>query len=102
MIRAQDPITHPCVLHKNHGSAVPLLTEAHHILPLGAGGPDTLENKVDVCATGHYNVHRLMGLMVFLQPLPTRHNRKEMAMALKGVRLWNEAGKPGSPASFWG
>lgn len=49
----------PCLLHTKH---VPNshVNHVHHIWPRGHGGPDTDDNKVVVCATGHYNIHRLL------------------------------------------
>jgi hypothetical protein len=51
--------TRPCLLHNTH---VPTshINHIHHIWPRGYGGTDDAENKVIVCPTGHYNIHRLL------------------------------------------
>lgn len=48
-----------CELHRYHAPE-PLITHVHHVWPLGDGGPDEPTNKIKVCPTGHYNVHRYM------------------------------------------
>lgn len=50
-----------CVAHRFH-SPRPTYLEVHHVLPLGWGGPDTRENEVTVCSTGHASIHRLLNL----------------------------------------
>lgn len=49
----------PCLLHAKH---IPNshINHVHHIWPRGHGGPDEPDNKVIVCATGHYNIHALL------------------------------------------
>lgn len=37
---------------------------AHHVWPLGMGGPDTDANTVFVCPSGHSNIHELLRLML--------------------------------------
>lgn len=34
--------------------------DVHHIWPLGDGGPQTADNQVVVCPTGHRNIHQLL------------------------------------------
>ena len=40
----------------------PLILHAHHVWPLGDGGPDEDENLVWLCPTTHNNVHQLWRL----------------------------------------
>lgn len=51
----------PCEVHRpsNH-RPMPHLNHEHHIWPLGWGGPNTAENKVVICPTGHANIHVLL------------------------------------------
>jgi hypothetical protein len=59
------------------------------------GGSDTPENKVAVCDTGHYNIHRLLedlGLMGKMRRGGTRTERK---YAQQGYDAWVKAGRPG-------
>ena len=58
MARRPDGV---CVCVKRHSP--PLAERAgewHHIEPQGMGGPDTDENLVYLCGTGHNNVHIFM------------------------------------------
>lgn len=48
-----------CVVHVNH-SPVPRVNVIHHVWPKGKGGPDVAENRIVVCPTGHYNIHKLL------------------------------------------
>src|SRR3954463_14860859 len=86
-----------CEVHGSHRPN-PLRLVVHHIQPLGMGGPDVASNKVVVCDTGHYNIHRLMGYLLKGQALPKGlGTRKERVLANQGYRLWITAGKPGRP-----
>ncbi len=51
----------PCQQHSRHHPASHL-NEQHHIWPLGMGGPDSPDNRVVICPTGHNNVHALLKL----------------------------------------
>lgn len=42
----------------------PLELTAHHIWPMGMGGPDKPDNIVWVCPSTHYNIHELLRTMV--------------------------------------
>ena len=42
----------------------PLELNAHHVWPLGMGGPDIAANKVWLCPTAHVNVHELLRLFL--------------------------------------
>jgi len=57
-----------CVLHRYH-SPVPASFDVHHVIPLSMDGPDTRDNLVVVCPTGHRNVHACIALI--LKGLPT-------------------------------
>lgn len=46
-----------CIVH-SHDGWVPL--EWHHVWPLGNGGPDVRQNKIRVCANGHYSIHAML------------------------------------------
>lgn len=80
-----------CALHKDHGSARPLRGCVHHVWPHGAGGPDAPGNRVDVCETGHQNVHLTMWELAHGRPAPGC-SRTELAMARRGVAAWVAAG----------
>lgn len=97
-----DPVQHPCALHRDHGSARPLVIHVHHIQPEAAGGPDNAGNRANICPNAHASVHHLMGCLVYERPLPQRTNRLELAMAREGIRRWIAAGRPGNPQAFWG
>ncbi len=49
----------PCMVHGRH-HPIPRLCHRHHVWPLGNGGPDTDDNIVIVCPTGHVNIHALL------------------------------------------
>lgn len=50
-----------CVVHK-HREDVPI--EVHHVWPSSAGGPDTADNKVPLCANAHSACHDLLQKVV--------------------------------------
>ncbi len=52
-----------CQVHRVH---VPRCydVDLHHVWPLGEGGPETPENTVRICPTGHRNVHELLRLLL--------------------------------------
>ena len=85
----------PCLVHKAH-KPEPLRTVEHHVWPLGMDGPDVDDNKVDICDTGHYNVHVILGLLILGRSMPHGHNA-EKKIALTGYHDWVAAGKPGHP-----
>jgi len=86
----------PCQVHDEHRPH-PLRTVEHHIQPQAMGGPDTLENKVWTCDTGHYNIHRLMG-QIETQGHMAGHEgtARERVLAQQGYAMWVDAGKPGT------
>lgn len=48
-----------CEVHADHRPRVSDV-DVHHVWPTGMGGPDVPANRVDVCPTGHRNVHTLL------------------------------------------
>lgn len=78
-----------CVLHRDHGWVRPLRLVAHHVHPLGHGGPDVKANLAVVCDNGHMNVHEILKLLLKGEPLPARRfgTRTERAMARRGYGL---------------
>jgi hypothetical protein len=53
-----DPAAYcPCVT--THTPKV-VVFHQHHVWPTGAGGPDTPENLLLLCPTGHATVHKLL------------------------------------------
>lgn len=73
----------------------------HHIQPTEMGGPDLPENKVRVCDTGHYNIHRIMAVLYkqYLGTMPKRPTLqgtvKEKLLAMQGLAAWQADGQPG-------
>jgi hypothetical protein len=59
-VAARGAMGKDCAAH-THRELVPL--EAHHIHPLGRGGPDTKANKIMLCANAHSAVHDLLLLV---------------------------------------
>jgi hypothetical protein len=64
-----------CVCVKFHVPK-PVVLHAHHVWPLGEGGPDTQGNQLFVCPTTHYSIHALW-------PLMDRHDGKVPGAELK-------------------
>jgi len=54
---------HRCCLCPEH----PVITNAHHIIKVSEGGPDTKENLVLVCGTCHDYIHRIPNLYTAVQ-----------------------------------
>lgn len=73
----------------------------HHVQPLGMGGPNLASNRVEVCPTGHANVHAVLAALVFDKP-PPRSSRTERHLAEVGLQMWNDAGRPGNPHAAYG
>lgn len=87
------PMSQDCAVHR-HRELVPI--NAHHIWPMGMGGPDVPSNRVNVCANGHYAIHEYMRRLINTGgQIPwsegRRFGRKVRALAVRG---WTEAGKP--------
>lgn len=53
----------PCQLHTKHMPETHV-NQRHHIWPLSEGGPDTEDNVIVTCATGHANVHDMINQYV--------------------------------------
>lgn len=84
-----------CQVHGYHWPPV-LRVVTHHIQPLAMAGRDIPANRVDVCDTGHYNIHRCLDDLLHGLPM-RRGTRKERAYAQQGYDSWVAAGKPGKP-----
>jgi hypothetical protein len=101
MIETLAPGTWSCALHGSHGSARPLRGIVHHVQPRAAGGSNTADNLVTICANGHDAVHTVMWELANHRQAPACA-RKELAMAMLGVAKWRNAGEPGSIHAFMG
>ena len=89
-----------CALHRRHYPP-PLFLELHHVQPHAMGGASTPENLAPVCATGHYNVHRILAALVFGTERPGG-TISERRLAAAGYEKWIAAGKPGNPHAAYG
>lgn len=75
-------------------------THAHHIWPLGMGGPDTADNIVHVCPNTHASAHQLLRLTGYRYdgdtPWWVRRQFPTLArdLAWDGWQTWDEAGRP--------
>lgn len=85
-----------CTVHGKHIPR-PLRTVWHHIQPLAMGGPDEPANKVEICDTGHYDVHRLLGDLIRDGAMRRGGTHQERLLARQGYTAWVTAGKPGQP-----
>lgn len=85
-----------CVLHLTHRPQ-PLTLVTHHVVPIGMKGPDDPSNRVEVCDTGHRNVHLLLAALVYGQDLGRRGTPTERALAWRGYDTWVKAGRQGNP-----
>jgi len=82
----------PCTVHRYHWPK-PLRIVNHHVQPLEMGGTDTSDNKVRVCDTGHYNIHRVMAEIN--HGFPQSGTKMERFLADVGFHRWVADGKPG-------
>lgn len=71
-----------CTVHRYHWPK-PLRTVRHHVWPKEFGGPDSASNLVNVCDTGHYNIHAILTAYLKGAPLP-KGTRMEKALARYG------------------
>jgi hypothetical protein len=87
-----------CNVHNYH-RPTPLRLVDHHIQPLGMGGKDVWSNRVTVCDTGHYNIHRLLGDLIKSDGESMRPggSHMERQLARQGWTMWHNAGRPGKP-----
>src|SRR5262245_23541584 len=94
------PGPYRCEVHRYHAPA-PLALVVHHVLPRAMGGPDTVDNEVVVCDTGHRNIHRILGVLirgaVMPRPYLASGHRGELEVARRGFEAWVGAGRPGRP-----
>lgn len=65
-----------CGAHRFH-SPRPQYLDEHHIHPLSWGGPDTKDNVVPLCQTGHANVHDLLREYQKLGETPPWETRRQ-------------------------
>lgn len=94
-----------CAVHA-HDEWVP--TNAHHVWPLGMGGPDKAANKVTLCMNGHGAVHAYMDHLIRYGPdaddprnpnggvpwsIAMHFGTKVRWLAFSG---WDQAGRPRS------
>jgi hypothetical protein len=82
-----------CQVHTHEGW-VPI--NAHHVWPLGMGGPDIAANKVNLCMNGHGQVHAYMDHLIrYGEDIPNdirwHFGPKVRSYAMFG---WTQAGKP--------
>lgn len=75
-----------CAVH-THRELVPL--HVHHVWPSGHGGPDIPDNRVTVCANGHYSIHALLDWWLKTGGdvpwrVRIRYGRKVRALAVRG------------------
>jgi hypothetical protein len=88
----------PCTVHKFHRPR-PLRIVTHHVQPREMGGADTDDNKVRVCDTGHFNIHRIMAVLhkqyLGIAKGPVPGTRAEKALAARGYSQWRADGQPG-------
>lgn len=86
----------------------PLRLVVHHVQPLGMGGPDVPSNWVVTCDTGHFNLHRLMGILLHAdggagqpetrQLTAADHGTVfERSYAQLGYAMWVHSERPGRP-----
>jgi hypothetical protein len=81
-----------CIVHGYHWP-VPVRTVRHHIWPKEWGGPDVESNLVNVCDTGHYNIHAYMDAAFGGKPVP-KITKRERLYAELGLKAYYESRKP--------
>ncbi len=77
-----------CEIHGYHWPPIHA-TVWHHVHPLGLGGPDIAENMVEMCNTGHVNIHVALDYLLDMEGRPVKgklkgFTRKELALAWSG------------------
>jgi hypothetical protein len=87
------PMGTECAVHA-HREWVPL--EWHHIWPKGMGGPDVAENRIRVCANGHYAAHEFIRQLILHAGTVPGETAQHFSAKVKklAIRGWTEAGKP--------
>ncbi len=71
-----------CEIHKYHWPPVSD-PDVHHIIPQAHGGPNTPDNRVVICPSGHRNVHVALRAMLAGKPVP-KVTRSERRLAQQG------------------
>jgi len=79
---------HQCSVHGFH-SPRPNDMDVHHVVPKSWGGPDVAANRIQVCQTGHHNVHELLAAYLRAGGKPSwlvlrRYGPGERAVAAEG------------------
>lgn len=72
-----------CTVHGYHWPR-PARTVRHHKHPVEYGGPTTPANLVNVCDTGHYNIHAWIEAALRGKPLP-KVTKRELEIARVGL-----------------
>lgn len=87
-----------CQVHRTHDPRA-LGTVIHHVWPKAMAGPDIPSNRIEICDTGHRNVHRLLDDLIASDGVSMRRGgtHNERALARVGFNAWAKAGKPGHP-----
>lgn len=82
---AREPV---CVLHRYHAPQ-PLRLVAHHVWPLGHGGPAGKKAELALmCDNGHAAIHEILKVMLAGMLLPPHFGaRTERRMARRGYEL---------------
>lgn len=87
------PVGTACAVHQ-HTSFAPL--EWHHIWPLGLGGADTNDNRLRVCANGHYMIHEFMRQLIITGGRVEWNLAQHFGPKVRNYAKlgWERAGKP--------
>jgi hypothetical protein len=89
-------MTPACVCVTEHRPPV-RLAEAHHLWPLGMGGPEVNATLVGLCGVTHDWVHAILRAMVKAGgwvPRQTGQPRYAHHIATLGFQAWDAAGRP--------
>jgi hypothetical protein len=96
-ILVYPPLTVPwrgCVLHRIHFPK-PVRTHKHHRFPkylqVRKYGEVRFDETVDVCPTGHDDVHAALDALLAKRVIPRGVGRKELEMARAAVLLFEKA-----------
>jgi hypothetical protein len=65
--------------------------DTHHVLPLAWGGIEEPKNQVEVCQTGHANIHRLLSEYEDRDQTPPWEVRRQFGPGERAlaVKAWN-------------
>jgi hypothetical protein len=85
------PLGSGCRCVTQHSPAAYVLVK-HHIKPKSWGGPDTVENLVDVCPNSHSAVHRLIDSYVRAKGDPGWEVRRKFSAFQRelALRAWEQ------------